>query len=530
MVTRMHVSLLAILVLVSGSIVAATPDRDFTYQGVLSEGGSPADGLYDVRFRLIDAAAGGTEVSRVELDDERVSNGRLMAVLDLGDPFDGRALWLQIEVRPGASTGTFTALTPRQPLTGAPHAMAVGTAGHAVTATSAATAGDTDTLDGQHGAFYRAWSSLTGVPVGLDDGDNDVLGGLGCAAGEVATWNGSAWICDADEGVVMARTTVVQGTEDPAANGAALLAAVDALPAAASQEDARRVRLEPGVFDLGDQILTVDPWVVLEGSGREVTVITSSACSVTAFPAPTVALDSDAEVRDLTVVDACVSPTGKGTAVDLFGDRGRLTRVTARSVTAADVCIGVLAFGDGVVLDRVIAEADGGSSWTTGMDIQGEGGLLLDCVSSATGGGYHNALFVDGWTRIMGGSYTADFAPGSGDSAVEIAAGSEFYDVTIASDDDAVNCTAFDSMAVTMSRVDVRGKIDTFAAAGETLGLVIEHSKIVATGTTVDGWTGAGVLIAATQLSGDPVQPGGGIVACAGVWDESWIFYPNTCP
>jgi len=530
MVIRKPVSILAVVVLVAWNCVAAPPDRDFTFQGVLTDGASPADGLYDLRFRLFDAASGGAELTRVELDDERVSNGRLTAVLDLGDPFDGRALWLQIEVRPGASTSAFTALTPRQPLTGAPHALAAGRAGHAATASTAVSAGDTDTLDGQHGSTYLAWSSLTGVPGGLADGDDDVLGTLACSAGEVATWSGSAWICDGDDGVVMTRTTVVHGTDDPVANGAALLAAMSALPAAASQQDARRVLLEPGVFDLGDQVLAVGPWVVLEGSGREVTVITSSACSETAFPAPTVALDSDAEVKDLTVVDGCVSPTGKGCAVELYGDRGRLTRVTARDVTGADRCMGVWIWGNSSVLDRVIAEADGGATWTSGIEIIGDGTLLLDCAASATGGGYNNALLVGGWTRVMGGSYTADHAAGTNDSAIEIAAAAELYDVTVTSEGDAVYCTAIDSMTVTMSRADIHGTVDTHASAGESLGLIIEHSSVDAAGTTIAGSTGVAVVLGATRLAGDAVQPGGGVVACAGVWDETWAFFPNTCP
>ena len=32
---------------------------------------------------------------------------------------------------------------------------------------------DADLLDGQHGAYYRAWANLTGVPSDLADGDDD---------------------------------------------------------------------------------------------------------------------------------------------------------------------------------------------------------------------------------------------------------------------------------------------------------------------------------------------------------------------
>ena len=33
----------------------------FTYQGQLNDNGSPADGTYDLRFAIFDAASGGTQ-------------------------------------------------------------------------------------------------------------------------------------------------------------------------------------------------------------------------------------------------------------------------------------------------------------------------------------------------------------------------------------------------------------------------------------------------------------------------------------
>ena len=59
---------------------------------------------------------------------------------------------------------------------------------------------DADLLDGQHGAYYRAWANLTGVPSDLADGDDDTLGDLSsCSNGQIAEWNGSAWVCAADD-------------------------------------------------------------------------------------------------------------------------------------------------------------------------------------------------------------------------------------------------------------------------------------------------------------------------------------------
>jgi hypothetical protein len=120
---------------------AAPLGTAFTYQGYLTDGGSPADGVYDLRFILYDAAVSGSQVGNtLEVADLAVSQGLLMAALNFGsDPFNGEARWLEIAVRPGSSSGAYTALSPRQALTAAPYTL------------------DADKLDGQHaGAFASA--------------------------------------------------------------------------------------------------------------------------------------------------------------------------------------------------------------------------------------------------------------------------------------------------------------------------------------------------------------------------------------
>lgn len=97
----------------------------FTYQGYLEDGGSPANGSYDLQFELYDAAAAGVQLgSTITLDNLSVVNGLFTAELDFGSGlFGGGGRWLEIGVRPGASGGAFTLLTPRQELTPAPYAL-----------------------------------------------------------------------------------------------------------------------------------------------------------------------------------------------------------------------------------------------------------------------------------------------------------------------------------------------------------------------------------------------------------------------
>lgn len=108
---------------IEGRPLAASVGTGFTYQGDLTDGGSPANGSYDFEFELYDAASSGSQVgSTVSKDDVAVSDGRFTVELDFGDVFDGTALWLGIAVRDGSSTGAYTALSPRQALTPAPYA------------------------------------------------------------------------------------------------------------------------------------------------------------------------------------------------------------------------------------------------------------------------------------------------------------------------------------------------------------------------------------------------------------------------
>jgi len=152
--------------------VQAAVGTSFTYQGRLTDGGSPANGTYDFQFKLYDAATSGSQVgSTVTKSSVSVTNGLFTVQLDFGNVFDGTALWLEIAVRP-AGSGSYTPLNPRQALTAAPYSAY---------------------------ALSAPWSGLTGMPAGFaDNTDNDALGGLSCASGQVAKWNGSAWTCQAD--------------------------------------------------------------------------------------------------------------------------------------------------------------------------------------------------------------------------------------------------------------------------------------------------------------------------------------------
>ena len=109
------------------SVQAAPVGTAFTYQGRLTDGGSPANGEYDFRFKLYDAVSGGAQVgSTVSKENTTVTDGLFTVELNFGSgAFNGDARYLEIGVRPGASSGLFTTLSPRQALTPAPYALSL---------------------------------------------------------------------------------------------------------------------------------------------------------------------------------------------------------------------------------------------------------------------------------------------------------------------------------------------------------------------------------------------------------------------
>jgi len=108
-----------------------------TYQGKLTDGGNPANGQYDFVFRLFDSS--GTQIGGdLEKGDVQVTGGIFTVSLNFGlAPFTAStADTVEIGVRPGASTGTYTTLTPRQPLTSEPYSIKSMQAAAADTATN----------------------------------------------------------------------------------------------------------------------------------------------------------------------------------------------------------------------------------------------------------------------------------------------------------------------------------------------------------------------------------------------------------
>lgn len=118
-----------LLVLVAQALGALAQGTAFTFQGRLTDGGAPANGLYDFQFSLRDAATAGNAIgSPLTLNPVGVTNGLFNVTLDFGaGAFTGAARWLEIGARTNGSASAHTVLTPRTPLAPVPYAMFANT-------------------------------------------------------------------------------------------------------------------------------------------------------------------------------------------------------------------------------------------------------------------------------------------------------------------------------------------------------------------------------------------------------------------
>src|SRR5207253_8201050 len=77
--------IVAVLAILFGASEALAQTTSFTYQGRLTDGGTAANGNYDLQFALFDSPSGGTQIGSTQtLNTVAVSNGVFTVSLDFG--------------------------------------------------------------------------------------------------------------------------------------------------------------------------------------------------------------------------------------------------------------------------------------------------------------------------------------------------------------------------------------------------------------------------------------------------------------
>ena len=123
---RARFLMVLVVVLFVMSAANAQPTA-FTYQGRLTQSNTPANGTFDLQFRLYDAVTGGTQLGTfIDRPGTSVADGVFTVRLNESGQFGplafpGADRFLEISVRQGAQP--YVTLTPRQQITASPYSV-----------------------------------------------------------------------------------------------------------------------------------------------------------------------------------------------------------------------------------------------------------------------------------------------------------------------------------------------------------------------------------------------------------------------
>lgn len=138
----------------------------FNFQGRLNDGSNPANGRYDLQFKLFDSITGGSQVgTTVDRPNLLLINGVFSTTLDFGaTAFTGGDRFVEISVRPNGSPNAHVVLGARQQILSVPFAVRSANATQADNATNAQNAANaTNATNADNATSAQNASSLGGV-------------------------------------------------------------------------------------------------------------------------------------------------------------------------------------------------------------------------------------------------------------------------------------------------------------------------------------------------------------------------------
>ena len=334
-------------------------------------------------------------------------------------------------------------------------------------------------------------------------------------------------------------TIIVGPRSTPAASGAALLAAVTSI-ADNSASKPYLIKVEPGVYDVGSTMLVMKPWVDIEGSGQQTTVIQGVGNNDGNLVTGVVKGASNAEIRNLQVKSSGASfPISIGIVSFEADPRVRDVTVVSSGATTNWGLRIVNTGGGRSIVDDVTVEVPGGST-AYGIVVRGNAQAIIeDTRIRVSNSADANGIFIgNGSAPVEIVRVRADVT-GSGTSHGIRTVESSGIQFPLKVDDSVLTASG------AVASYGIRGEVPllgTFvrstiqATGGSTSfgvdssgGLTgsIDHCEVTGETATVNVGFLA-VNIGASRLSGGPAI--GADLTCAGVYDETYTFFASTCP
>ncbi len=324
--------------------------------------------------------------------------------------------------------------------------------------------------------------------------------------GAVFMWS-TAW---ADFYVIAAgkrakRTVLVSPQSTAVASGTALLNAQNGINDA-SATNPYLIIIEPGVYDIGSSSLQMKSYVDIQGSGENVTKITGNIDSISSGVLKGA---DDAELRFLTVENTSGGGACYAHAIYNSSCSPKMTHVTA---TAA------------------------GGTWSYGVYNNNSSPTMTN-VTVATSGETHNYGVLNNSSSSPTMTNVTVTVTASGEEArnygvLNNSSSPTMTSVTVVASGGTSNYgVQNNNSSSTMTSVTVVASGGTSYNYGvnnmSSSTTKIDHSVISGT-TTINTDESSYTYIGNTRLKGGAVN--GYHNTCAGVYDENFVFYPNTCP
>lgn len=349
--------------------------QTLTYQGYLKNtDGTPVNTATNVKFALYSSTSGAGAVWTSSTVSVTPANG--IYSIELGPidlPFD-RPYYL------GVTAGADPEMRPLQALASVPYAMRARSADtvpsgaitdSSIAGTISATKLDLSTVVAKTGDVMTG--PLTLPANGLTVGTDQIVAsagnvGIGTASPseklEVAgTAKATAFAGDGS-GITNIKYAKVALVGQSGANYTSPVAAMTDIAAwCGTPSDTNRcmMKILPGVYDLGSTSLVMTPYVDIEGSGENTTILAGTVSNATIPPTSGVVNGaSNAEIRSLTIRN-----TGTGTYVVAMLNTGgaspKMTNITA-TTSGGTNNYGVRNSSSSPVMTNVTATASGGTS------------------------------------------------------------------------------------------------------------------------------------------------------------------------
>jgi hypothetical protein len=236
--------------------------------------------------------------------------------------------------------------------------------------------------------------------------------------------------------VSLSHTIIVSPNGIPTQNGTTLLQAMTLISNSnPSTSNPYLLKLEPGNYDLGNQSLTLLPYVDLEGSGEGTTTISSTIASPSYPPTNgTLVAASNSEVRFVKVLNAGASVYHIAVFIPNGATNVRFSHLTAATPGSGNATsFAIFNSGGNILVSNSTVSASGGTNpyglfnYNTGSGGPGSvSTIIASNLSASNGSNQNSALYNSAGNSILsdsiltasGGAYSYVAVNNSGSTTV----------------------------------------------------------------------------------------------------------------